>query len=362
MTAQGLRLVGTGPAARSTWEVVLATNPTVPAFQTPAWLDAICEATSYADATRAYRTKDGRSMVLPMAGRALHGPLSFEGSLPVGWGACGLVASDGAVSAEDVAEVVADIRRRVGLRTTIRPGPAGHEAWESAVPAHVVRTRHMVQTVDLAGGFDAVWRERFSSAVRRACAKAERSNLRVEAVEGPRLIPVFDALYRRSVARWARQQGRSVRVAQLDASYREPRRKFEAVADRLGPRCRVWVAWRDGRPAAGIMVVSNGDHASYWRGAMDPDVEAGTRANQLLHRLAIEHACSLGQRFYHMGESSPDSSLARFKRGFGTQDFHYTGYRFERLPVTSATDLLRRELGRFRALAGRRRRTHAPAP
>jgi hypothetical protein len=89
---------------------------------------------------------------------------------------------------------------------------------------------------------------------------------------------------------------------------------------------------------------------------MDPDVEAGTRANQLLHRLAIEHACSLGQRFYHMGESPPDSSLARFKRGFGAQDHHYVAYRFERLPLTSATDLLRRELGRLRAL-----RSHAPA-
>src|SRR3954449_2794276 len=92
-----LELVGTGPAARPTWDAVLPTDPTVPAFQTPAWLDAICAATSYKDATRAYRTEDGRSMVLPMAGRALAGPFAFEGSLPVGWGPGGLVASDGAV-------------------------------------------------------------------------------------------------------------------------------------------------------------------------------------------------------------------------------------------------------------------------
>jgi hypothetical protein len=357
-----LELVGTGPAARHTWEAVLPTDPTAPAFQTPAWLDAICAATSYEDATSAYRTEDGRSIVLPMVRRALPGPLSFEGSLPVGWGTGGLVSSDGMISSEDVAGVVADIRPRAGLRMTIRPGPAGHGAWEAAVPADVVRTRHMVQTVDLAGGFDDVWHERFSSAARRACAKAERSNLRVEAGEGRQLIPAFDALYRLSVARWARQQGRPVRVAQLEARYREPRRKYEAVADRLGAGCRVWVAWRGGRPAASIVVLSHGDHASYWRGAMDPEVEAGTRANQLLHRLAIEHACSLGQRFYHMGESRPDSTLARFKRGFGAQDHYYAAYRFERLPLTLATDLLRRELGRLRALPRRRRRTPAPAP
>jgi hypothetical protein len=297
-----------------------------------------------------------------MVRRALLGRLAFQGSLPVGWGTGGLVSSEGMVSSEDVAGVVADIRRRAGLRTTIRPGPADHAAWEAAVPASVVRTRHMVQTVDLAGGFDDVWHERFSSAARRACAKAERSNLRVEAAEGRQLIPVFDMLYRLSVARWARQQRRSVRVAQLEARYREPRRKFEAVADRLGPGCRVWVAWRGGHPAASIVVLSHGDHASYWRGAMDPEVEAGTRANQLLHRLAIEHACSLGQRFYHMGESRADSSLARFKRGFGAQDHYYAAYRFERLPLTLATDFLHREPGRLRAHRRRRRRAHAHAP
>jgi Acetyltransferase (GNAT) domain len=356
-----VELVGTGPAARPTWEAVLAADPTVPAFQTPRWLDAICAATAWKDATRAYRAEDGRAMVLPLVRRALPGPLSFEGSLPVGWGTGGLVSSDGMVSSEDVSGVVSDIRRRAALRTTVRPGPAGHAAWEAAVPVDVARTRHLVQTVDLAGGFDAVWRERFSSAARRACAKAERSDLRVEAADGRRLIPVFDALYRLSVARWARQQGRPVRVARVEARHREPRRKFEAVADRLGPGCRVWVAWRGGRPAAGILVLFHGDHASYWRGAMDPEAEAGTRANQLLHRLAIEHACSLGQRFYHMGESRPDSSLARFKRGFGAQDHHYTAYRFERLPLTPATDRLRRELGRLRGPPGRRRRTQAPA-
>lgn len=64
-----LILVGTGPAARHTWEAVLPTDPTVSVFQTPAWLDAICAATSYEDATCEYRTEDGRSVVLPIVRR-----------------------------------------------------------------------------------------------------------------------------------------------------------------------------------------------------------------------------------------------------------------------------------------------------
>jgi hypothetical protein len=199
----------------------------------------------------------------------------------------------------------------------------------------------MVQTVNLGGGFEQVWK-RFSGSVRRACAKAERSNLDVEWDDTGRLVGVFDSLYRKSVARWAESQVGGVRLAQWRARWHEPRRKFETVAERMGPACRIWVAWRFGEPAAAIVVLTYGDHSTYWRGAMDTDVEAGTRANDLLHRLAIEHACDAGPRYYHMGESDPGSPLARFKRGFGAQEEHYTGYRFERLPLTAVEHHARR--------------------
>ena len=111
----------------------------------------------------------------PHRAPGLPGRLSFEGPLPVGCGTGGLVSGDGMLSSEDVAGVVADIRRRAGLRMTIRPEPPAARRGRRRFPAYVARTRHMVQTVDLAGGFDDVWQERFSSAARRARAKAERS-------------------------------------------------------------------------------------------------------------------------------------------------------------------------------------------
>lgn len=36
----------------------------------------------------------------------------------------------------------------------------------------------------------------------------------------------------------------------------------------------------------------------------------------------------------------------RNKRGFGAKEAHYTGYRFERIPLTAADRLLRRQVKR----------------
>src|SRR5207248_11378461 len=112
------------------------------------------------------------------------------------------------------------------------------------------------------------------------------------------------------------------------ARRRDPPQKFRTVARNLGPACRVWVAWRHGEAIASVVVLAHGGHSTMWRAAMDKDAARGTGATELLHRLAIEEACAFGQRFYHLGDSAPGSSLARHKRGFGAVDVPYEGYRF----------------------------------
>jgi hypothetical protein len=98
----------------------------------------------------------------------------------------------------------------------------------------------------------------------------------------------------------------------------------------MGDDCRIWVAWHDERPAAAIIVLAHGVNVSYWRGAMDRDLAGPTRANFLLHSRAIEDACRGGRRYYHMGETDPGSSLARFKAQFGAEAHPYLEYRLER--------------------------------
>jgi hypothetical protein len=337
-----VRLEATGTAARAGWHAALAADAGAALVsQTPTWLDCVCAVGRYGDATRAYRADDGRLLVLPLARlRGVPAAFAVEASLPFGWSAGGVLSAD-PVSADDVAAIVRDLAGRRALRTAVRPSPAAHALWSAAVREPATRTLHMEQTLDLAGGFEHVWTRRFDRKVRSWQRKGER-RLTVEWDDSGALVPVFDALYRASVVRWARQQHEPPRLALWRAARRDPARKFALVAARLGPACRIGVAWRGGEPAAAIVVLSRGINATYWRGAMDRDVAAGTGANELLHVSAIEHACRTGRRFYHLGESAEGSSLARFKRGFGAEERHVHGYRFERWPLTPAENQLRR--------------------
>jgi GNAT acetyltransferase-like protein len=337
-----VRLEAVGAAARDAWRGALAGDRHALVSQTPAWLDCVCAGGRWEDATRAYRALDGRALVLPLARlRGIPAVACVESSMPLGWSAGGLVCSEGRVCAADVRAIAGDLSASGALRIAVRTSPQAEHEWSAAVPARVTRTPYVEQRLDLSQGFDEIWAHRFSRRVRAWCRKAE-SRVTVEWDDRGRLVPVFDELYRKSVARWARQQHEPLALARWRARLRDPRRKFELVARHFGSACRVGVAWRRGEPAAALIVLEYGEQSKYWRGAMDRELSAGTGANELLHRMAIEHACETGRRFYDMGESRPQSSLARFKHGFGADDVSSSLYRFERLPLTQADERLRR--------------------
>jgi hypothetical protein len=338
-----IELIGVGVGARGAWKGGLPRDPNALVSQTPEWMDCVCASGRYEDATRAYATDDGHQLILPLARRRLPGAPSVATSMPFGWGTGGLVTSRGQMSREEVAAVAADLANQHALLIGVRPSAATTDVWVGGVPDGVVRTEHMSQSVDLSGGFEAVWK-RFSSPVRSHCRKAERRGVTVERDDTGRLMSVFDALYRKSVERWAKQQHEPIWLARWRAFRRDPRDKFHTVAERLGPACRVWVGWRAGEPLVAMVVLAHGHHSTMWRAAMDKEAIKGTGANELVHRLAIEEACDSGHRFFHLGDSAPSSDLARNKRGFGGQEAHYTGYRFERLPITATDRFVRRQV------------------
>src|SRR5947209_386133 len=59
VSAPGARLVAVGPAARHLWRDALPHDPDALVWQTPTWMDCVCESGRYEDATRAYATSDG---------------------------------------------------------------------------------------------------------------------------------------------------------------------------------------------------------------------------------------------------------------------------------------------------------------
>jgi Acetyltransferase (GNAT) domain len=340
-----IELTAVGADARETWRQVVALDPGALVSQTPQWMDCVCASGRYEDATRAYAGNGGPRLILPLARLRLPAAPDVMMSMPFGWGNGGLITSASQVTAGQVAAVAADLARQRALLIGVRPAPSTASAWAGAVPEDAVRTRHMSQTIDLSRGFGAVWNG-FAESVRRHCRQAERRGIVAQRDDTGRLVPVFDALYRKSVERWARQQNEPLWLARWRAARRDPSKKFQTVAERLGSDCRVWVGSCAGEPVAAMVVLTHGENSTMWRAAMDKTAAKGTGANELLHRLAIEEACEAGHRFFHLGDSAPASGLARNKRGFGAQETDYTAYHFERGPLIAADRFVRREVKR----------------
>jgi hypothetical protein len=322
------------PAPRSQWEAALASDPSAVVSQTPAWTECICAFGGYEDASRLYELPGGRRLVLAMVRRRhLPGPLSWDASLPPHWETGGIVAPGG-LRTEDLAMVFRDLARRPVVRTSLRPGPLDASTWAAARPPGALVIPHLAHVLELDGGFGRVWKKRFAGTTRTAVRKAEQSGLTVERDRSGKLVPALYELFQLSLDRWAHQQHEPLPLARWRGRRRDPVRKFELIAQMLGEACRVWVAWHAGEPAAALVVLQ-GTNASYIRGMMNKELAGPTRANYLLHQLAIEEACEAGCRHYHMGESGSSAGLAQFKTRFGARPHPYAEYRIERLPITA---------------------------
>jgi hypothetical protein len=327
------------PAPRDAWQEVYDADPIALPYNAPGWVDLLCSLWDYEDASRLYQLPEGRLAVLPMVRKRLIGGIQREASFPPAWGMGGLIASGG-LRESDVAAAFADLGSRRVAQISLRPNPLTGPLWEAARPPGAITVPRRAHVLDLEGGFDRVWSKRFNGKARTGVRKAERSGLSVECDTSGRLLPVYYELFERSLDRWAAQQHEPRALARWRAHRRDPLAKLTAMANWLGDGCRVWVAWLEGRPVASLLVVQ-GPNANPARAAMDKELAAPTRANDLLHRLAIEDACAAGCRYYHMGESGASRALHDFKMRFGARPYPYAEYHLERLPFTAVDHALR---------------------
>lgn len=336
----------TTPAPRKTWCELADEDREARITQTPAWLDCICATGPYRDASRLYEFEDGRRLLLPLVARRQRPRwLGEEESWPGEWGMGGLVCPEG-VGVVEARALFDDLARRPANRVSVRFRPGDDETWARTAPASFRLEPHTAHVLNLEGGFNAVWERRFHRSVRQGARRAERSDIEVEVDRTGRLVPAFYHLFEQSIARWARQQHEPLALARWRRKHVFPQRRLETVATQLGESCTTWMAWRAGEPAAAIVILRHGNHALFWRGAMNRELAGPTNANHLLHRLAIEDACAAGCRQYDMGGSLQGASLARFKQSFGTDSLSSPRYYRERLPVHAADRGLRKAVRR----------------
>jgi hypothetical protein len=325
------------PAPRDVWRQIVASSPAALPEQTPEWVDAITADGRYEDASRLYEFRDGRAAVLPLV-RRRRAPGDWLSSFPPGWGIGGPVGP--AIDVTLVRAVVDDLTRLRATRITVRPDPTTADVWAQATAGTttlaVARRGHVL---DLAGGIEAT-RARLGSQARRNLRIAHKRGVTVQTDAGDRLLPLYYQLFLRSVDRWARAQHEPVTLARWRAGRRDPLAKLQSISEALSGRMRTTIAFVDGRPAAGVIVL-HGRTAHYTRGAMDKALAARTYASHLAQWTAIEDACRSGMASYHMGESGNSDSLASYKEQFGAVSVPYAEYRFEQLPITRADTALR---------------------
>jgi GNAT acetyltransferase-like protein len=324
------------PAPRRVWRELLASDPAANIYQTPAWLDAICATEGYKDTSRLYETAAGEQLILPMVRRArMPRALAVEESLPSAWGTGGLVASR-PVRAEDITAVWDDLLAQRAASIRIRPETVTVAAWDAAqVPPSIRVNREIKHVIDIEFGFERVWEERFKGKVRTDVRKAERAGLLVESDASGRFVPEFYDLYLGWISRRAGERGLPKSLMLLQA---EPLRKYQAVAEKLGSACRIWIARLNEEPIAAIVTLIHGVYANYWRGYSNKKLSGRVSANHLLHRIAIEYACNAGCQYYNMGWSGT-TSLAAFKRSFGAVPRQFPVYTFDRIPLTQLEGL-----------------------
>lgn len=323
----------TSPVPRPVWESLVHSDPDALVTQSLAWRDAVFADGRYQDVSRLYEFASGEQVAVPLARpRWLPPWAAMAASWPRDWGVGGPICADGSISTAQAAAVLADLapHRTRAVEVQLRQG--ADRAWLSEA-RHFQVEEGACHVLDLAGGFSGIWQHSFRGTARTAIRKAERSGLDVEVDRSGRLIPVFWNLYERSIQRWSTTQHEPLWLTRWRTVRSTPPRMLSAVARQFGADFAIWVARSAGVPVAAIIVLRSGAYTKYWRGAMDKDLATPVRANEFLHRLAIEEACQDGFRFYDMGRSRPGSPLAGFKEKLGATPRSFHTLHAERLPV-----------------------------
>jgi hypothetical protein len=245
------------------------------------------------------------------------------------------------VRGSDVELVLDDLGRQRAVRTSIRINPLHADRWARAAANSEITLRpRSAYVLDLGGGADVVWESRLTSKARGGLRRARKLGVEVERDTTGALLPVFYELLLQSFGRWAAQQHEPLWMARMRGHRRDPLRKFEFIASRIGRAFRLYIARHEGRPAAAVLLLI-GANAHWTRGAMDTSVVGSTKANELLMWSAIEDACREGCSTFHMGETAPGSSLATYKEKYGAVPVAYAEYVLERLPITRMDAALR---------------------
>ena len=115
--------------------------------------------------------------------------------------------------------------------------------------------------------------------------------------------------------------------------------KFETVAELVGDKCRVFVAWHQGRPIASCINLVHGQHAIGWRSYSVKELAAPVQANTATQVAGIRDAIESGCRWFDLGQSGDVSNLHSYKSSLGGVSRRVIDLRIEPPALTHARTL-----------------------
>ncbi|HXV12882.1 MAG TPA: GNAT family N-acetyltransferase [Candidatus Krumholzibacteria bacterium] len=167
----------------------------------------------------------------------------------------------------------------------------------------------LTHVVDIAPGFDVVWRERFDSSRRRRARRAEEAGVVVRRATEASDVRSFVEVYRSRLERWEARSG-------------HPEALFQSLLARGGERVGLYLATHQGDVVGGQINFYHRDTVTSWYGMASPrgnELHAGV----LLYATFLREACEAGFGACNLGASLGKESLIAFKRALGGEPHEY---------------------------------------
>jgi CelD/BcsL family acetyltransferase involved in cellulose biosynthesis len=300
-------------------DALAESSPNATFYHTGTWLGALADAYPRMALRVLVASRDGRAAAFLPYFETRRGFLRTLWSLP--FGTYGGPAGD----PDAAQELWREFRAQFSSPGVIDVGAIDYgnsldaSGWEvEGLDTHVV---------DISGGFDQVWHERFDKPRRRRARRAEENGVRVRQGSGPEDVARFLDVYRERLDDWKTGRG-------------HPEALFQALVARGGDRVRLYLAEHEGAVVGGHLNFYYKEAVVAWYGMTS--VRAGdTQAGTLLYVVCMRDACAGGFRTYNLGASLGKRSLVEYKESLGGVAHRYRMLRRRRIGGRMAS-LLRR--------------------
>jgi len=236
------------------------------------------------------------------------GPIRSAWSLPFGtYG--GPVALD----SESAPDLIDKFANRVSSTGVLKAGWVDYSNLGHWSPG-AGWSRRVLQThlIDISGGFEALWQEKFEHQRRKRARRAERMGVSVRRTSSSRDLRSFYGIY-------------SDRIDQWGSGVRYPQSLFAYLLERGGDSVRLYVAEHEDSIVGGHFNFYFKDTVTAWMGVTTREsnpLQAGT----LLYIQCLRDACEEGYRIYNLGGSLNKQSLIDFKESLGGMPYEYCQY------------------------------------